>query len=202
MNNMANKLFTISIIVLLLVAVGLGYLIYKQKTDGARNLLPQGRFASEDSLESSQIDFNVPSEGASDTQVIPGDEKKEFLLTLNENTQLFGIAKDDPYYGEPPAPSGTIGAVEVESFEIWGDAVSFDLNDNTISISADYPRPINTAFTPRGPKLSLKDIKAGDRIVASGMYGEKGEPDYGNIQFVQISPSLEEIKRLREVQGK
>jgi len=182
---MANKIFTISIVVLVLVAVGLGYLIYRHKSGNTSDVLFERRFPAD----------------APNTQARVGDEKKEFRLVLGENAQLFGIAAENPYYGEPPATK-TFGQVEItKSFEIWGDVVSVDLNDNTIIISTDYPRPINTDFTPRGPRVSLQDIKVGDRIVASSEYDESGEPDYNNIQFIQITPSVEEIKRLQEKQN-
>ncbi|TSD03900.1 MAG: hypothetical protein Greene071421_512 [Parcubacteria group bacterium Greene0714_21] len=193
---MTNKLFTATIVILVLVAVGLGYFIYRQKSGGPNDLLFERRFSSSDSPQ---------SEDTSDTQAGAGDEKKEFLLVLGENTQLFGIAKENPYYGEPPA-STSIGGDAVQqpssSFEIWGDVLSVDKNEKAIRISSDAPRPINTPFTPRGPRVSLQDIKAGDRIVASSAYNENGEADYTNIQFIQITPSVEEIKRLRESQGK
>jgi len=187
-----NKLFTISIVVLALVAVGLGYLTHKQQTSNA-------------SLEPSQIQIDVPPENMGDTQAVPGDEKKVFLLVLSENTQVFGIAKENPYYGEPPVPIIRGGDIQSSgfstSFEIWGDVVDIDAQVKTVSISSDFPRDIGTEFTPRGPQLSLEDIKEGDRIVASSTYDENGEVDYENIQFIQISPSLEEIKRLREAQN-
>ena len=128
---------------------------------------------------------------------------KEFAISVGENVHIFGIAQDDPYYGEPPAALITTEEVENGgSFEVWGDVVSVDLNHSMIYILTDYARSINTPFTPRGAKISFQDIKKGDRIVASGLYDESGEADYGNMQFIQISPSVEEIRLLREAQGK
>ena len=174
--------YTIAIVALAVLALALGGLIIFQKNKASQK---------KEVLQSSSGET----------------EKKEFAISVDENTQIFGIAKENPYYGEPPA-STTVGGDGLQPtsvsnlFEIFGDVISVDPNKKTIRISSDYPRPINTAFTPRGPKVSLKDIKEGDRIVASGAYDEKGEAGYNNIQFIQITPSLEEIKRLREAQGK
>jgi len=179
---MANKVLTISIIILVLAGAGLGYLIYRHKSGNTSDVLFERRFSQ-------------------DRSVVAEKEGKEFTISVGENTKLFGIAADNPYYGEPPATK-TFGQVEItKSFEIWGDVISVYPDKKEVRISSDYPRSIVTAFTPRGPEISLEDIKEGDRIVASGEYDANGEPDYNNIQFIQITPSVEEIKRLQEKQN-
>ncbi|MDA1169506.1 MAG: hypothetical protein O3A36_04160 [bacterium] len=184
----------IVIIVLIATALALGILILFQKNQAVKKAELPPSIAQEnveDVLNSPTVEFGDTAQN-------------EFGISVNENTQIFGIAKENPYYGEPPAATVIGGETEAEvvsSFEIWGDVASVDFNDNVISISTDAPRPINTPFTPRGPIVSLQDIKVGDRIVASGVYDENGEADYSNIQFIQISPSLEEIKLLRETKN-
>lgn len=198
---MSNKIVTILIIVFALAAVGLGYAIYKQRSGDTSDLLLQAN------LPPNELDLpieDVPSETKGEFEFVDSSQK-EFTIFVGEHTQIFGIAADSPYYGEPPAVTVIGGAGDIQpakSFEIWGDVISVDQNKKAIRISSDYPRPISTAFTPRGPKISLQDIKKGDRVVASSEYDAKGEPDYGSIKFIQITPSVEEIKQLREAQGK
>ena len=193
---MTNKLFTATIVVLVLAAAGLGYLIYRQKSGGFSDVLFERRFSQ---------DRDEPRETRN---IFADTSQEEFIISVGENTKLFGIAAEHPYYGEPPASIGVGGGGTIQplssnkDFEIWGDVLSVEPDKKEIRISSDYPRPIATAFTPRGPEISLEDIKKGDRIVASGAYDESGEPDYNNIQFIQITPSEEEIKRLREKQNK
>ena len=191
--------YTIAIVMLAIFALVLGGIIGFQKNQA----LQKKKVLESALLESINEVSLKPNIQIEDTL------KKEFTLSIGESTKIFGIAKDNPYYGEPPAAAG-IG-IEIEGlqslesisfFEIWGSVLSVDLGNNMIRISSDYPRPIGTAFTPRGPEISLEDIKEGDRIVASSVYDENVQADYDNMQFIQISPSLEEIKRLRETQGK
>jgi len=187
--------YTTAIVALTVIALALGGLVILQKNKTSNKTeLPSP--TSEENGEGVSSKFRVK---------IGDISQKEFAISVGENTQIFGIAKDDPYYGEPPAPV-SIGGDDTEplllsnSFEIFGDVVSVNLNDNVIRISTDYARPLNTAFTPRGPRVSLQDIKVGDRIVANGAYDKNGEANYSSIKFIQISPSVEEIKALREVQ--
>jgi len=186
--------YTISIVALTALALVLGGLIIFQKNQAAKK------------AEALQVAGLESAEDASSEQNIDLGAAKEFVLSVGENTQLFGIAKENPYYGEPPVQTAIDirGVDETQRhtfFEIFGDVVSVDLTGNVIYISTDAPRPINTDFTPRGPRVLVEDIKVGDRIVASGMYDKNGEADYSDIKFIQISPSLEEIKILREAQG-
>ena len=189
--------YTIAIVMLAIFALVLGGIIGFQKNQA----LQKKKVLESALLESINEVSLKPNIQIEDTL------KKEFTLSIGESTKIFGIAKDNPYYGEPPAGA----VIEIDSsqslgsssfFEIWGSVLSVDLGNNMIRIASDYPRPIDTAFTPRGPEISLEDIKEGDRIVASSAYDENAEADYDNMQFIQISPSLEEIKRLRETQGK
>ena len=191
--------YTFAIVMLAIFALILGGIIGFQKNQA----LQKKKVLESTLLESINEVSRRPNIQIGDTL------QKEFTLSIGESTKIFGIAKDNPYYGEPPAAAG-IG-IEIEGlqslesisfFEIWGSVLSVDLGNNMIRISSDYPRPIGTAFTPRGPEISLEDIKEGDRIVASSVYDENVQADYDNMQFIQISPSLEEIKRLRETQGK
>jgi len=188
--------YTIAIVILVLLAVFLGGLIIFQKKNQV-------------SRQQELLQSDLPAgNGPRETADIPEDtSQKEFIISVGENTKLFGIASDNPYYGEPPAPVSIGGPGGIEplgsstAFEIWGLVISVDPDKKEIRISSDYPRPINTPFAPRGPKVSLQDIREGDRIVASSEYDANGEPDYNNIQFIQITPSVEEIKRLQEEQN-
>jgi len=174
--------YVIAIVILGLLAVFLGGLIIFRKN--------QASWQPELLEARSQLDTSL------DTPA------KEFTISVDGNTKLFGIAAHNPYYGEPPAPIEFGAEQSHEFFELWGDVISVDENEKTFRISSDYPRSIVTAFTPRGPEVSLDDLKEGDRVVVSGTYDANGEADYSAIEFIQITPSLEEIKQLRETQNK
>lgn len=188
--------YTIAVVVLGVFALVLGGLIIFQRIQVLqKEKVSQAAWQKNSEFVLSELEIDIDD--------VEDIVQKEFTISVGENTQLFGIAAENPYYGEPPASPGiAVGVTEDTSFEIWGDVVFVDFNDNVIRISTDDPRPINTDFTPRGPKVLLEDIKVGDRIVASGIYDENGEADYSDIEFIQISPSIEEIERVQETYGK
>lgn len=176
------KNYNIIIVILLLVMAGLGgYIIVKKPLSSS---LPKETLPSW-SGSISQTSTSTPQTPT----FVPGFD--EFVLLIGENTKIFGIDEDNPYIGEPPAPAniGSENAVPqtfVASFEIWGDVVRVDYEEHILHLAADYPRPIDKEFTPRGPLLSLEDMKEGVRIVVSGDYDEKGEVDLKDIDFIQV----------------
>ena len=158
--------FIIVIIILIATALVLGYFIFQQRI-------------------SSQKDIPVPisslleDSDASTTTSIQETTEKEFTIFIGPNTQIFGIDQNNPYKGEPPA-SISIEPDGVESpdlrlpFEIFGDVVEIDIQKQALRITTDNLRNIDSEFTPRGPRISLEDIKEGDRIVASDNLDEEG----------------------------
>jgi len=186
--------YTIAIVILVLLALFLLGLIIFQNRQSSQNNKP---------LQSVSQDTLQEARGERGVEALFGDTtRKDFMIFIGEDTEIVGIAQDNPYFGERPAPLIIGGDDRYDSFEIWGDVIFVDKNAKVILIFSDYPRPINTDFTPRGLKISLADIKTGDRIIASGSYDAQGEPDFGAIKFIQITPLVEGTKRLPESQKK
>lgn len=175
------KSYNTIVIILLFIAAFLGgYVIFQNK---------------QKELSPSAFLTDTLGDISGETEVESGDtSQKEFTISVGVDTQIFAIDIDDPYIGELPASFNIGTMASTGSFEIMGEVIFVDSKEYTVLISSDYPRPINKAFTPRGPKVSLGDIKEGDRIVANGEFDAQGEADYSNIEFIQITPSIEEIR--------
>jgi len=170
--------FTIVIIILIITAISLGYFIFQQRTSLTGKELP------------------VPISSKLSPEEIPDvfTTEEEFTIFIGENTKIFGIDQDNPYKGELPAsirlgPGGIFPAPDLtRPFEIFGDVFDIDLQEQVIRITTDAPRNIDTEFTPRGPLISLEDIKEGDRVVISDTYNEEGTTDFREIDFIQLLP--------------
>jgi len=183
---MVKNYYTIAVVALAALALVLGGFIVFKKWQVSQNV---------ESLQSNRQQGveNGVDEIASKTE---GISPKEFILSAGPNVQIFAIDSSNPYKGEPPVPVSSVNITDPEpsdsrSFEIWGDVVAIAFNENVIYLSSDYARPISTTFAPRGPKIFLRDLKEGDRIIASGKYDESGDANYSSIEFIQITPSLE-----------
>ena len=177
------KNWNVIIIILFLVAVFLGgYIAFKKQSSSSLEKSTWSDYSSEISTSSTQ---ELAEEGA-------GTLEEEFTIGVGENTKIFGIDPDNPYIGEPPISKGFFEdeflpeQVGIEAFEIWGDVAEVDYERKIVSLVADYPREISSEFTPRGPRLSLEDIKGGVRIIVSGYYDENGETDLKDIEFIQV----------------
>ena len=181
------KNLNVIIIILFLVAVFFGgYIAFKEQSLPSLEKSTWSDYSSEISTSSTQ---EVAEEGAGTVFIQP---EEEFTIGVGENTKIFGIDPDNPYIGEPPISKGFEGESlpeqvdGIEAFEIWGDVAEVDYQRKIVSLVADYPREISSEFTPRGPRLSLEDIRGGVRIIVSGYYDESGETDLKDIEFIQV----------------
>jgi len=181
------KMYSIAnIIILVLIAIALafGYFIFQQK------VLSQQTGNLSDSISPSIETLDTVDLTATQETTEGG-----FTIFIGPNTQIFGVDPDNPYKGEPPASISLnidgVGSPDLKQpFEIFGDVTEINLQEQAIRITTDNPRNIDTEFTPRGPRISLEDIKEGDRIVASDNLDEKGLIDYRDIQFIQVLLSI------------
>ena len=164
------------ILILIITALVLGYIIFQQRISSQKDL---------------PVPISSPIEDP-DSSLVTSVEKiteGEFTILVGPNTQIFGIDPDNPYKGEPPAIINLGQPSDLSRpYEIFGDVFTVDLQEQVIRITSDYPRNIGTEFTPRGPQISLEDIKEGDRIVASDNLDEEGLIDYRDIKFIQVLP--------------
>ena len=168
------------ILILIITALVIGYLIFQQRISSQKNL-------------PAPISSPLDAPDASTTTSVQETAEEEFTIFIGPETKIFGVDQGNPYTGEPPVGIN-IGADAQEfpdlsrPFEISGDVFTVDLQEQVIRITSDYPRNIGTEFTPRGPQISLEDIKEGDRIVASDNLDEEGLIDYRDIKFIQVLP--------------
>jgi len=163
-------------------ALVLGYFIFQQRIFSQR----------EENLPE-PIPSQTEITGSEATAVSIEGNREGFTIFIGPETKIFGVDSDNPYKGEPPGNIG-IAAGGQESpdvtlpFEIFGDVFTVDLQEQVIRITSDYPRNIGTEFTPRGPQISLEDIKEGDRIVASDTYDAGDAIDFRDMEFIQVLP--------------
>ena len=176
----------IVIIILIVIVIVLGILIIQKRQNFSQKKSLQSIENTTDVLSKERVNF--------------GDfmERKELVISIDENTKIFNIAQDNPYLGEKPAAAliaadGFFEPVqESNSFQAFGKVVSIDITKGIIYISSNYVRPIATVFTPRGPEISLEEIKDGDYIGLSNNYKANGELDFSNIDLIQVVPALNE----------
>jgi len=164
------------ILILIITALVIGYLIFQQRISSQKNL-------------PAPISSPLDAPDASTTTSVQETAEGEFTIFIGPETKIFGVDQGNPYTGEPPAIINLGQPSDLSRpYEIFGDVFTVDLQEQVIRITSDYPRNIGTEFTPRGPQISLEDIKEGDRIVASDNLDEEGLIDYRDIKFIQVLP--------------